>query len=43
MITLGSRAPDFTLKDQDKKTVRLSKFKGKKVLLAFRRRSAVTI
>jgi peroxiredoxin len=36
VITLGSKAPDFALKDQDKKTVRLSKFKGKKVLLAFR-------
>ena len=36
MIALGSRAPDFTLKDQNQKTVRLAKLKGKKVLLAFR-------
>jgi peroxiredoxin len=36
MISLGSKAPDFVLKDQDKKEVRLSKFLGKKVILSFR-------
>jgi len=36
MIGLGSEAPDFVLKDQNGKTVRLSDFKGKKVLLSFR-------
>jgi len=36
MISLGSKAPDFALKDQNGKTVRLSSFKGKKVLLSFR-------
>jgi peroxiredoxin len=36
VITVGSKAPDFSLKDQNKKTVRLSKFPGKKVLLSFR-------
>ena len=36
MIGLGSEAPDFVLKDQNGKTVRLSGFKGKKVLLSFR-------
>jgi len=36
MIELGSKAPDFTLKDQHGKTVKLSGFKGKKVLLSFR-------
>ena len=36
MITVGSKAPDFSLKDQNKKTVRLSKLPGKKVLLSFR-------
>jgi len=36
LIKLGSKAPDFTLKDQNKKTVHLSKLKGKRVLLAFR-------
>ena len=36
MITVGSKAPDFSLKDQNKKTVRLSKLQGKKVLLSFR-------
>ena len=36
MIPLGSKAPDFTLKDQNKKDVRLSKFVGKKVILSFR-------
>ena len=36
MITVGGKAPDFSLKDQNKKTVRLSKLHGKKVLLSFR-------
>ncbi len=36
MIKIGSTAPDFSLKDQNGKTVTLSKFKGKKVLLSFR-------
>lgn len=36
MIEIGSKAPDFALKDQSGKTVRLSSFKGKKVLLSFR-------
>ena len=36
MIEIGSKAPDFTLKDQNGKAVRLSTFKGKKVLLSFR-------
>jgi peroxiredoxin len=36
MISLGSKAPDFTLKDQNGKVVRLSKFVGKKVILSFR-------
>jgi peroxiredoxin len=36
MIAIGSTAPDFTLKDQDGKQVKLSSFKGKKVLLSFR-------
>jgi peroxiredoxin len=36
MIEIGVKAPDFALKDQDGKTVRLSSLKGKKVLLSFR-------
>jgi len=36
MIALGSKAPDFTLKDQNKKDVRLSRFAGKRVILSFR-------
>jgi peroxiredoxin len=36
MISLGSTAPDFSLKDQNNKNVKLSKFKGKKVVLSFR-------
>lgn len=36
MITTGSQAPDFTLNDQNGKTVRLSSLRGKKVLLSFR-------
>jgi len=35
-IQVGQTAPDFTLKDQDQKEVKLSDFKGKKnVVLAF--------
>jgi peroxiredoxin len=29
-LTIGDRAPEFALKDQDGKEVRLSEFKGKK-------------
>jgi len=36
MIGIGNKAPDFVLKDQNGKTVKLSSFKGKKVLLSFR-------
>ena len=36
MISVGSKAPDFTLKDQNGKIVKLSSLKGKKVLLSFR-------
>jgi peroxiredoxin len=36
MIEVGSKAPDFTLKDHNGKTVRLSRFTGKRVLLSFR-------
>jgi peroxiredoxin len=36
MINIGSQAPDFSLKDQNGKTVKLSSFKGKKILLSFR-------
>ena len=36
MIGVGSKAPDFALKDQNGKTVKLSDLAGKKVLLSFR-------
>ena len=36
MIEINSKAPDFSLKDHNGKTVKLSSFKGKKVLLSFR-------
>ncbi len=36
MIIKGSKAPDFTLRDQNGKTVKLSSLQGKKVLLSFR-------
>ena len=36
MIAIGSKAPDFVLKDQNGKSVRLSSFSGKKLLLSFR-------
>ncbi len=35
MITVGMNAPDFTLTDKDGKTVSLSDFRGKKVVLYF--------
>ena len=35
MINVGDHAPDFVMKDQHDNDVRLSDFKGKKVLLAF--------
>lgn len=35
IITIGSRAVDFSLSDQHKELFRLSEFKGKKVLLSF--------
>ena len=35
MLEVGSKAPDFTLDDQDGNTVSLSSFKGQKVLLWF--------
>lgn len=35
VIKVGDKAPDFTLKDQHNKELRLSEFKGKKVLLSF--------
>jgi peroxiredoxin Q/BCP len=34
-LTAGSKAPDFTVKDQDGKDVKLSDFKGKKLVLYF--------
>ena len=34
-IAVGQPAPDFTLKDQDQKDVKLSSFRGKNVVLAF--------
>jgi peroxiredoxin len=36
MIAVGVKAPEFALKDQNGKTVKLSAFKGKKVLLSFK-------
>jgi mycoredoxin-dependent peroxiredoxin len=33
--TVGAPAPEFTLKDQDQKEVKLSDFRGKKVVLVF--------
>lgn len=35
MVKTGDKAKDFTLSDQDGKKVRLSDFKGKRVLLSF--------
>ncbi|HDZ26461.1 MAG TPA: peroxiredoxin [Candidatus Aminicenantes bacterium] len=34
-MKVGAKAPDFSLKDQHNKELRLSDFKGKKVLLSF--------
>lgn len=36
MIAIGTKAPDFTLNDQNGKSVKLSSLRGKKVLLSFR-------
>jgi peroxiredoxin len=36
MIKVGSKAPDFALKDQNGKMVKLSSLAGKKTLLSFR-------
>ena len=36
MINIGEKAPDFALKDQNGKTVKLSDLKGKRVLLSFK-------
>ncbi len=36
MMTIGVKAPDFTLKDQNGNSVKFSTLKGKKVLLSFR-------
>ena len=35
MLNEGDKAPDFTVKDQDGKNVKLSNYKGKKVVLYF--------
>jgi thioredoxin-dependent peroxiredoxin len=35
MPTIGKKAPDFTINDQDGQPVRLSDYKGKKVVLYF--------
>src|SRR5690606_31791711 len=35
MLKIGAKAPDFTVNDQDGKPVRLSDYKGKKVVLYF--------
>ena len=35
MIEVGKKAPDFTLQDQDGKKIRLSSFRGRKVVLYF--------
>ena len=34
-ISVGAAAPDFTLKDQSQKEVKLSDFKGKRVVIVF--------
>jgi peroxiredoxin len=36
MIGIGTKAPDFSIKDQNGKIVKLSSLKRKKVLLSFR-------
>jgi peroxiredoxin len=35
MLSVGSTAPDFALPNQDRKTVRLSDFRGRPVIVAF--------
>ena len=35
VIQVGDKAPDFNLKDQHNKEMRLSEFRGKKILLSF--------
>ena len=35
MLNIGDKAPDFTLRDKDGRTVSLSDFKGRKVVLYF--------
>ncbi len=35
MVTVGTRAPDFELKDEEGKKVRLSDYNGRPVLIAF--------
>jgi peroxiredoxin Q/BCP len=35
MLQIGDKAPDFELKDQNEKNVKLSDFKGKKIALYF--------
>lgn len=35
MVDAGEKAPDFTLKDQEGRAVKLSEFRGKKVVLYF--------
>ena len=35
MLEIGKKAPDFTLEDQDGKSVSLTDFLGKKVLVWF--------
>ncbi|MBW8863227.1 MAG: redoxin domain-containing protein, partial [Acidobacteria bacterium] len=34
-VDVGSKAPDFTLTNQDRQTVKLSEQRGKPVVLAF--------
>ena len=34
-LKVGDKAPDFTMRDQNNKPVKLSDFKGKNVVLAF--------
>ena len=34
-LEIGDKAPDFALSDQDGKTVKLSDFKGKRVVVFF--------
>jgi peroxiredoxin Q/BCP len=35
LLAVGDQAPDFTLRDQDNQTVRLSDYKGRRLLLWF--------